>query len=291
MDKIKKVYIDSRYKSNDSVSNSDFKFELKEALDLPDNTVCYIDDISIPHTWYTIEENLNNTLYIVTAQMDPNVSPTWYHTLALEIPAGNYTGSTLAAALQAELIIAEPDHAFVCVYNPASGSITIESTYIQLFTILSDYQVHTFTGSFAVMWKDRIGNDVSFDFYNLKSLNEVIRNENNNEYHPLTTQGVSEHTTPFLDLLTVHNIYIHSNNLGHYNSIGVRGENTIIKKTPVSSGFGYMILDSVVAPHDKIDVSRQTIKTLNFSLKNVHGNVIDLHGANVSFSMIFVTTD
>ena len=29
---------------------------------LPDNTVCYIDDISIPHTWYTIEENLNNTL-------------------------------------------------------------------------------------------------------------------------------------------------------------------------------------------------------------------------------------
>ena len=39
MDKIKKVYTDSRYKTNDSVSNSDFKFELKEALDLPDNTV------------------------------------------------------------------------------------------------------------------------------------------------------------------------------------------------------------------------------------------------------------
>ena len=63
MDKVKKVYIDSRYKSNDSVSNSDFKFDLKEGLDLPDNTVCYIDDISIPHTWYTIEENLNNIVY------------------------------------------------------------------------------------------------------------------------------------------------------------------------------------------------------------------------------------
>ena len=44
MYKIKKVYVDSRYKNNGSVSNSDFKFELKEALDLPDNTVCYIDD-------------------------------------------------------------------------------------------------------------------------------------------------------------------------------------------------------------------------------------------------------
>ena len=48
-------------------------------------------------------------------------------------------------------------------------------------------------------------------------------------------------------------------------------------------------MDSAVAPHDKIDVSRQLIKTLNSSLKNVPGNVIDLHAANVSFSMISVT--
>ena len=77
--------------------------------------------------------------------------------------------------------------------------------------------------------------------------------------------------------------------VGHYSSIGVRGENTIIKKVLVSSSFGYLIMDSVVAPHDKIDVSRQLFKTLQFIFKNVHGNVIDLHGAHVSFSMIFVT--
>ena len=96
------MYVDSIYKTNDRVSNSDFKFELKEALDLPDNTMCCIDDISIPHTWFTIEENLNNTLYIITTQMDTGI-PTWYHTLALEIPSGNYTGNSLALALQAEL--------------------------------------------------------------------------------------------------------------------------------------------------------------------------------------------
>ena len=50
-------------------------------------------------------------------------------------------------------------------------------------------------------------------------------------------------------------------------------------------------MDSVVAPHDKIDVSRQLFKTLSFTLKNVHGNIIDLHGAHVSFSMIFVTIE
>ena len=50
-------------------------------------------------------------------------------------------------------------------------------------------------------------------------------------------------------------------------------------------------MDSVVAPHDKIDVGRQLIKTLKFTFKNVHGHVVDLHAAHVSFSMVFVTID
>ena len=39
MDKIKKAYIDSRYKTNDSVNNSGFKIEIKESLDLGENIV------------------------------------------------------------------------------------------------------------------------------------------------------------------------------------------------------------------------------------------------------------
>jgi len=95
----------------------------------------------------------------------------------------------------------------------------------------------------------------------------------------------------FIDLLTVHNVYLHCPNLGHFNSIGVRGENTIIKKVPVSSGFGYLIIDSVISPHDKIDVSRQLIKTVEFSLRDVFGSIINLHGAAISFSLVFVSTD
>ena len=163
-------------------------------------------------------------------------------------------------ALQAELNIAEPGHQFVCIYNNATGSITIRNDYILLFSILSDYPVITSTIPHLIIWKDRIGNDVYVDLYSLKPLNEVIRNSHNSEYHPLTTAGVSAFETGFIDLLNVHNIYIHSTNLGHYNSIGVRGESTIIEKVPVSSSFGYLIMDSAVAPHDKIDVVRQLIK-------------------------------
>ena len=92
MNKIKKVYVDSRYKTSDSIDNSDFKFEIKEGLDLSDNTVCYIDDISIPHTWYTIE-TYNNQLYIETT----NNSIT--NATIITLPNGNYTASSLAITL------------------------------------------------------------------------------------------------------------------------------------------------------------------------------------------------
>ena len=212
--------------------------------------------------------------------------PTWYHSLALEIPTGNYTGSSLALALQAELQFAEPDHQFICTYA-ARDNITILSETISLFYIVTEFRVMDTTISHSLVWKNKLGNDLAVDLNNLKALNEVVRYTNNIHYNPLTAAGVISFETGFIDLFSVHNICIHSSTLGHYNSIGVRGENTIIKKVPVSSSFGYLVMDSIVAPHDKIDVSLQLIKTLNFTFKNV----IDLHAANVSFSMIFVTID
>ena len=54
-----KKHADSRFRTRDSNSDSDFMFELKEPLDIPDNTVCYVDGISIPRTWRTIESHNN----------------------------------------------------------------------------------------------------------------------------------------------------------------------------------------------------------------------------------------
>ena len=54
---IKKVYIDSRFKTKDSTSNSDFKYELVESIQIPDTCVCFIDDVIIPVSWYNIDED------------------------------------------------------------------------------------------------------------------------------------------------------------------------------------------------------------------------------------------
>ena len=101
MDKVKKVYVDSRFRTNDSDSNSDFKFELNEALDLAENTVCYVDDISIPHTWRTIE-SYNNKFYIIlrTTVTNTGGSATYnWFPYVITIPEGNYDGYRLATGM------------------------------------------------------------------------------------------------------------------------------------------------------------------------------------------------
>ena len=48
---IKKIYIDTRFKSSDSRSDSDFKIDLPTTLLMPEDNGFYIDDVCIPHTW------------------------------------------------------------------------------------------------------------------------------------------------------------------------------------------------------------------------------------------------
>ena len=59
---IKKIYIDSRFKSSDSASDSDFKIDLPTTLLMPEDTGFYIDDVCVPHTWYPVESGVNNSI-------------------------------------------------------------------------------------------------------------------------------------------------------------------------------------------------------------------------------------
>ena len=296
MDKVKKVYVDSRFRTNDSDSNSDFKFELNEALDLADNTVCYVDDISIPHTWRTIE-SYNNKFYIIlrTTVTNTGGSATYnWFPYVITIPEGNYDGYRLASGLQDLINSIEINFTFEVKYNTATGSIKIEETTEgsgNAFAVPSDFGVMAWEleNSNQYPWRN-IEETIVYPIANsLQSINGVLRNTEMVAVNLAYMYNTYE--TGFIDLLNIHNIYIHCPNLGHFNSIGVRGENTIIKKVPVSSSFGYLIIDTVVSPHDKMDVSRQNVKTIHITLKDVPGNVINLHGANCSLSLIFVTTE
>ena len=254
MDRVKNIYIESRYKPFDSVSNSGFKHEINESIDIAENTICYIDEMSIPHTWYTIED-YNDQVYIETTNSDLTLSVS-----IITTPMGNYTASGLATALSSSLQTRFPEYGFSCGYNHNVGTINITNSIDSSFRIMTNAFAVSLQGS-ILGWYGNMGEEIGQPNYNnLRSIDEVLRNS-------IHLDAESFYESGFIDLLNVHNMYTHSPNLGHDNSIGVRGENTIIKQVPVPSGFGYLCLDSVVAPNDNIDVSRQLTKTVQFSFK------------------------
>lgn len=57
---VKKIYIDSKFRRPDSISSSNFKVDLPYTLKLPESTIFFVDDVCIPHSWRTVEENMNN---------------------------------------------------------------------------------------------------------------------------------------------------------------------------------------------------------------------------------------
>ena len=114
-------------------------------------------------------------------------------------------------------------------------------------------------------------------------MNDVLRNtEGNSKYYDQTVP----YTSGVLDLQLIRNIYMHSPNLGNFNTIGPQNESTIIKKIPVTADYNQMIFDAIMVGNDFLDCSRQTWRRLEFQLKNAKGDYINLHCGHISFSII-----
>ncbi len=60
----KKIYVDSRFCTPDSSSDSDFKIQLSRNLYLPDKCVMRIENVTMPHARYPIEKGINASKYV-----------------------------------------------------------------------------------------------------------------------------------------------------------------------------------------------------------------------------------
>ena len=133
---IKKIYIDSKFKTSDSISNSNFKIDLQTTLLFPENSCFFIDNISIPHSWYSIEENINDRIYIYLTpkQTDQDLSGVLY--VSVQIEAGNYSGADLAIELSNKIGLGfnspSRPNIFNVTFNAKRNTITISTLYNEL---------------------------------------------------------------------------------------------------------------------------------------------------------------
>jgi hypothetical protein len=275
---INKICIDSRFRSGNSRSDTDFSIELPESILLPPGTKCYVTDISIVHAWYTIEQNVNDKLYF-TYKYGGN-----RYDKILTFPSMNYTLQTLTDMLRdlmLDMLIHVPDwmsmaFSAVVAYDENTGTISIRNLGRGQFNIWTGKELKDQTNFLA--WTGPY-----YDKLDPQSVNHLLRNDTVKTYD-VNNPFVSG----FVDTLTHHNIYIKSPQLGTFQNIGPQGERDILKKVLVDVGFGELITDyGSTLLQDFTDCSRMSLRTLNFRVTDVNNNPLNLHGHHVSFSLVF----
>ena len=271
----KKIDCDTKFKTIDSRSTSDFSIELPETVSFDrNNCVFYLSDTSIPHSWCSIETDINDKIYFHLAQSG------FVQSYIITLSPGNYTSPDIKNEIQTKLKNATDREGntdlFICSYNSMKNTIEIKTNTANLFySILTPDDLKTkFDGRFTL----------SYDITNPHDCNEMLSNlEGSNIFY----NSANPFTSGYINLQPFRNIYIHSSALGNMKNVGCRGENTVIKKVPVNADYGMMIIDEVSVYNDYDSCSGRTLKKIDFQLRTSRGDLIPLHGCNWSFSIVF----
>ena len=272
-----KINIDSRYRTANSNSESDFYVELPRSFNVPDGVVAHIDDIVIPVSWNVIDER-NNTAYIAFSCVGTHVE------YDLTFVTGNYDGfgfaDTLADFLNFSVIgfthagyVIEP--VFVCAYDLRTNNLTISLTDNSdrsgAAKDFAPFQLIFFTDEYLAADGRTVKN----------TINTIIRN---------TTRTIITQAAPYkcyIDLFATRNLYLTSSALCSYDTVSNFGMDTIIKKTPCTATYNNMIFQSSGSTLDGLDVSKRTLRFLDFKVVDSSFRTFPLQGNHFSFSIVF----
>jgi hypothetical protein len=132
---IKQIYIDSRYKSADSASDSDFYIDLPINLLMPANTGFYIDDVAIPVSWYSVTAGKNDKLWFKVHS----------GTYSVTIPQGDYSLVTFNQVLVDGMNSLFPNH-FAAAPIVRENKVSIVGLTESIFQIMTDPEVKQANG-------------------------------------------------------------------------------------------------------------------------------------------------
>ena len=271
---IRKVYVDSRFRSEGT--NAEYTIDLKQNIECPPNTVAFLDDVTIPHTWYSVAEN-NRYLYI--AERAGTAAPYVYTVRRLDKPQQNYNIDSYRDALETALNTNPPANipaTYIIAKNQLTHTLTIASPLNSAFHFLSDKEIEI---------NDQV--QLAIDKARPSSGNNVIRNFDSNMGADATLYTYTAvYTTGWLDFLNVHDVYIYSS-LVKMDSLGPNNQTGILSKCPVSQSYGSTIHERLQSEHDYADVGSTSISQIKLSIRDAHSNLINLNGSSWSATIIF----
>ena len=264
---IRRVYVDSRFKTGGT--NTEFDFELPLTVNLPKKCKCYVSGFSCPVSWYTVEQNVNDRLYVRETTGNTQTDR------VIILDAKNYSGVSLEAELQSKL-----NNSSTIVYSVSYGLTTGKMTI----------NINTSASTFQILTDEELANPSTNwqggSLADPNSANGILRNSGTSVPHNMVGGGSnSAYVSDLIDLLHVHTIYLWCDRVNP-TSLGPRGQGNVLCRLPVTSSYGYVMHYNDTSEHGWSDVSGQVWRSLRFKLTDAYGRVLNLHGGHVSFALI-----
>ena len=188
---MQKIYIDSRFRTANSKSESDFNVELPRSFNVPDGVVAHIDDIVIPVSWRTVDER-NNKCHVAFSTTGAARESTF------TLDSSNYDGTMFASTLQAKLTTTIAGFAveaiFACHYDIPGNTLAVavvdpRDTAVKA---ASPFSFHFRTDAEIALSGGA----------NPHTINTTIRNTT----HTTITEAAAYHC--YLDLFNTRNLYL-----------------------------------------------------------------------------------
>ena len=274
------LYVDSRARSATSRSPTDFTLQLESGLNCQADTVMNVSSVSFPVTWWTIEPGVRDRVAVQLFVPDMTLRISGFATLQ----PGFYDGISFAEELEKKLndIVEQYTELpkWTCIYIPAENRIVVqwgeERTPTRTWQFLSAEDM-----AVTQAWTGP-----AYDRSNPRLCDDVLRM--NDLTYTVSNNGtwVSGY---FDSLAGVHVAYLHSD-LGQYKTVGprIREDKDVICRIPIEAAHGDLNhYRSYGFTYDFTQVYHADQSTLRFYLTDHKGQVIDLHGGEISFELIF----
>ena len=260
---VRKIHVSSDFRKPGGTP-SDFSIALSSSVQLPDDTVAYIDNITINNSFYTVTTGFSDLLYIAEKV------GTTITCRSIQLPQGNYSLISYAQALGNALNTGAPASLgttpYTVSYFLTEGSLSIDANNSFTFNIMSDPQIlnHDGTGGLTV------------DRNNIRSGNKVISNKTNGNTasSPQDYFYGSFMITGFCTFLPISNVFVHSN-LADNAVMTPTGLGDCVACIPISNSFGSTVHHNLTSEADFVNVSRGSFETLTFQLRDQHGNIVE----------------
>ena len=272
----KRIVIDSRFKTRDSLSHSDFRAQLPYPCTLPRGTDLYCDAVSLSHCWSTVIAGKNDRLYLRETVVGSSGSP---HERIITLAPGLYNEVELKAELQTKL---QTGTNLPSVYTVglSDGKLTVANSCVKASQGYVDWHIPSDEYWLAPMHPNFPG----------AWANELVGHLTN----PSMVDGTAAiHSTQtmqcgLLDLQPHKAIYIHAPGLGESTCMTLSGATDCIRRVLLGGSVqGEIVNDAMQTTMAPISFGQETmLSVLHFRICGHDGRLIDMGGHDISFELI-----